>query len=51
MPWNLSEEERLAGFLNKIFPSGGASSSVEWSRCLIRQIVLDFSRFSLMVII
>lgn len=29
MPWNLSSDERLAGFLNRILPSAGGSSSVE----------------------
>lgn len=29
MPWNLSSDERLAGFLNRIFPSAGESSPVE----------------------
>lgn len=29
MPWNLSAEERLAGFLNRILPSAGGSSPVD----------------------
>lgn len=29
MPWNLSSDERLAGFLKRILPSAGASSPVE----------------------